>query len=168
MPMRLKNMLQRQKTNASEADKAKQDVDQVEKEAACKIEDTPMMEEIKCPGTSKQEENASCVAKEDVKMEEDSEPLSNEHTWRKWKVEIVEKVKAAKNMKKGPMRDLLDTLLAINKTLSENPGNDLLVAGDELFNVVFKITYYDDPDHSICNIPLPGLETASMLPESHE
>lgn len=77
-------------------------------------------------------------------------------------MQIVEKVKAAKHMKKGPMRELLDTLLAIDKTLSENPGSDLLVAGDELFNTVFKITYYDDPDHSVCNFPLSELETANM------
>jgi len=43
---------------------------------------------------------------EDVKMEEE-EPLSNEFTWRKWKKEIIEKVKAAKKLNKGRLQQLL-------------------------------------------------------------
>ena len=40
------------------------------------------------------------------------------------------------------MKALLDTLLGIDKVLNDNPGNELLMEADELFNNVFKITYY--------------------------
>ena len=45
----------------------------------------------------------------------------------------------------------------IDKTVSENPEKDLLIPADELFNQIFKITYYDDHEHAICNKPLTEL-----------
>ena len=35
--------------------------------------------------------------------------------------------------------------------MSENPDKELLAEADELFNTIFKITYYDDQEFSISN-----------------
>ena len=70
-----------------------------------------------------------------------------------------EKVQLAKKKNKTRMNELLDFLLTIDKTLSENMEMELLMDADELFNSVFRITYYEDPDHSICNTPLSFLST---------
>ena len=74
-------------------------------------------------------------------------------------MQLDEKVQQAKKKNKTQMNALLDFLLAIDKTLSENQELELLMDADELFNSVFKITYYDDPDYSICNTPLTQLST---------
>ena len=55
----------------------------------------------------------------------------------------------------------------IDKTLSESPGNELLVQGDELFNAIFKITYYGATEHSACNTTLAEIENTTHMPESH-
>ena len=65
------------------------------------------------------------------------------------------------------MKELLQLLLSIDKTLSENQDKNLLLEADELFQIVFKITYYDDPETCICNTPLTSLSTDST-PETHE
>ena len=89
------------------------------------------------------------------------------HTWRKWKTEIVEKVKAAKKLHKTRLRELLEKLVEIDRTLSENVDKDLLMEADELFNVIFKITYYDFPEHAVCNSPLTEL-TSEQTPLQHD
>ena len=89
----------------------------------------------------------------------EAEQLSQKTTWKKWKMQLDEKVQQAKKKNKTQMNALLDFLLTIDKTLSENQELELLMDADELFNSVFKITYYDDPDHSICNTPLTQLST---------
>ena len=89
------------------------------------------------------------------------------HTWRKWKTEIVEKVKAAKKLHKTRLRELLEKLVEIDRTLSENVDKDLLMEADELFNVIFKITYYDFPEHAVCNSPLTEL-SSEQKPLQHD
>lgn len=56
------------------------------------------------------------------------------------------------------MRELLQLLISIDKTLSEHWDKLLLLEADELFNAIFKLTYYDDPDTAICNTPLDALD----------
>ena len=89
------------------------------------------------------------------------------HTWRKWKTAIVERVKAAKNLNKTRLRELLEQLVEIDRTLSENIDKDLLMEADELFNVIFKITYYDFPEHAVCNTSLAEL-TSEQPPLQHD
>jgi len=55
------------------------------------------------------------------------------------------------------MKDLLSSLLTVDKTLSANKEKALLLEADELFNIVFKLTYYDDVETCICNAPLSAL-----------
>lgn len=57
-------------------------------------------------------------------------------------------------------------LISIDLTLSEHGEKALLLEADELFNVVFKITYYDDPDTAICNAPLDAL-VVDQKPQAH-
>lgn len=52
------------------------------------------------------------------------------------------------------MKKLLAVLLSVDKTLSEHPDLKLLLEADELFNIIFKITYYDDLEHAVCNADL--------------
>lgn len=54
----------------------------------------------------------------------------------------------------------------MDKTLDENSEKALLLEADELFNVVFKITYYDDPETAICNTPLDSL-VVDEKPQTH-
>ena len=71
--------------------------------------------------------------------------------WRKWKAEVIEKVRAASTMSTKRLSELLQTLLAIDKTLGEEAASPLLLNADTFFNTIFRITYYDDPDFSIKN-----------------
>ena len=48
-------------------------------------------------------------------------------------------------------------MVEIDRTLSENIDKDLLMEADELFDVIFKITYYDFPEHAVCNTSLTEL-----------
>ena len=61
---------------------------------------------------------------------------------------------------------MLELLLRIDKTLDAHQDKALLLEADELFNIVFKITYYDDPDTSVCNAPLSDL-TTDLTFQSH-
>ena len=88
------------------------------------------------------------------------------HTWRKWKADLVVKVKAAKKMKKRDLQDLLAFLLKIDKTVGAHGEMQLLVEADELFNTVFKITYYE-AEHAVCNCALAELR-AEQAPLTHE
>ena len=83
---------------------------------------------------------------------EDNEGLTKEHTWIKWKVNLLVKVKACAKLNKARLGELLNTLLTIDKTLWENEDKGLLLEAEEFFSLIFKITYYDDPDYSICNM----------------
>jgi len=66
----------------------------------------------------------------------------------------MEKVKDAKKAKRSQLKELLAVLLSVDKTLSEHPDLALLLEADELFNIIFKITYYDDLEHAVCNANL--------------
>lgn len=43
---------------------------------------------------------------------------------------------------------------------------NLLLEADELFNIVFKITYYDEPEFAVCNQPFVEL-TSEQTPVEH-
>lgn len=47
---------------------------------------------------------------------------------------------------------------------------NLLLEADELFNIIFKITYYDDPEFAVCNTNLADLSTGSNqnVPLEHD
>jgi len=88
--------------------------------------------------------------------------------WRKWKAEVIEKVRAASTMSTKRLSELLQTLLAIDKTLDEeHDASPLLLNADTFFNTIFKITYYDDPDFAIKNTTdlaqSPVLEHSKIL-----
>ena len=55
------------------------------------------------------------------------------------------------------MMVLFQLLLSIDRTLSVHVEKALLLEADELFSIVFKVSYYDDPDTVICNTPLDAL-----------
>ena len=120
-------------------------------------------------------DDGAAAANEDVQQtvstreetQTDENALTQMHTWRKWKTAIVEKVKAAKKLHKTRLRELLEQLVEIDRTLSENIDKDLLMEADELFNVIFKITYYDFPEHAVCNSPLTEL-TSEQPPLQHD
>ena len=80
------------------------------------------------------------------------EDLTQEDTWRKWKVIVMNQVKAASKLKKKCLRELLSSLLTIDKMLDEHKEKALLKSAEDFFSMMFKITYYDDPDFSICNL----------------
>ena len=61
-------------------------------------------------------------------------------------------------MEEQPMQELLAELLSIDKTLDGPGAEEILVQADELFNVIFKITYYDDEDHAVSNSPLGEID----------
>ena len=102
-----------------------------------------------------------------AEVEEVKELTKN--SWTAWKTDIAAKVKAAKKQKKAPLQELLDSLLVVDKSVSENPDKGLLVEADELFNTIFKITYYDDQEFSISNQQVTGFSsTESQVILSHD
>ena len=68
-------------------------------------------------------EEEKIVYDEEVAADED---LSQEHTWRKWKVKVMNQVKAAAKLKRTRLRELLSTLLTIDKMLDEHKEKALL------------------------------------------
>ena len=109
------------------------------------------MEEDKEDSTQVEEvvEEEKIVYDEELAADED---LTQEHTWRKWKVKVMNQVKAAAKLKRTRLRELLSTLLTIDKMLDEHKEKALLKSAEDFFSMMFKITYYDDPDFSISNL----------------
>ena len=87
-------------------------------------------------------------------------------TWRDFKKEITEKVKELKDDAPETIAALEAVLDELDHKAEQDTSYSLLKEADELFGVIFRLTYYDDLMYSVANAPLDELD--GLAPVSHE